>query len=300
MVKPDKKFTEWADKIKEILETENNSKIDSLPEKCRWLKYWSEKLEKENDCRYKEFETTKKTLLGNVADVLNTHYSSYLKKAETHKKGTKVRLREILRYVYSYSNYVHGCYLIAQKKSTTEKILKKFWEKYQTELISYFDKIEDYQIGWLARLVKQSENIGLVISDDLTSNIVERKPIDAILVEKCKNRLEEAIKNLKNHETITALVIADQTLELFLKDLCIRWECDYSVTNDRGKKFNKWGLPDYVGYLSEIGQIEEKYKVDFYHFHDWRNCAQHHGLEPSKRCVKTVISKISDFINENI
>ena len=300
LLKPEKKFKEWADKIQDILATKSESKLDSLPEKCRWLRYWGNKLREDNSCNYKEFERIETKLLGKVAYILNNHYSTYLKKAENHRKGTKVRLNEILRYVYRYGYYVHSCFITAGKKSKTKKILQSFWNIYEKELSSYLNKLDDSQIEWLSRLIKQSQSMGIEIGDEITSNLMELKPPDAFLVEKCKNQLKEAEKNLVKHETITALILADQTLELFLKDFCIRWECDYYVTNVRGKSFIKWGIPDYVRYLWDIGEIEEKYKVDFYLFHEWRNCAQHKGLEPSERIVRHVIDKIAYFINENI
>jgi hypothetical protein len=80
----------------------------------------------------------------------------------------------------------------------------------------------------------------------------------------------------------------------------MRWGCFNEYKDERGKPFHRWGIPEYLNYLDDIGEIDENRKRNFYIFHDWRNFVQHKGLEPSVRIVRRVIDEITEFIFDNL
>lgn len=301
MPKAQEKFKEWTQKVRASLKTKSQSALNRLPEECKWLRYWGKKLRDEEPTSYVEAERIEMDLLSEAADALHNSYLSYLKKAQRHKKGTKVRLTEILRYVYYYGNYVHSCFIEGGKEDKAKKILRSFWKIHAKEVVEYMKNLDDHQIMWLLRLAKQSRDVGAKIEDQWISALEAaiRRPPNPILLERCKNQLQEAEDNLNRNETTTALILADQSLELFLKDLCMRWGCESDVCTDSGKPFGMWGVTDYLRYLDEIGEIDENDKRNFYDFHEWRNCAQHKGLEPSARSVRRVIDEITEFMRKH-
>jgi hypothetical protein len=168
--KSKKKFGEWRKKLRETLDTEK-SNLASLPEQCRWFRYWGEKLRHEEPERYAEIEGVEIELLSKVADVLSKNYLSYLKKAQKHRKGTKIRLTEIMRYVYYFGNYAYSNYIASAKEDKARKILQTFWNTYQRELTDSAEKLNDSQVLWLLRLIKQSKDQGIEIeSRSITRN----------------------------------------------------------------------------------------------------------------------------------
>lgn len=295
-------FKKWMQKIRLLLKTKDKSALNRLPEACRWLRYWGTKLREEEPSNYAKVERIEKDLLSKAGDALQSSYLSYLKKAQTHRKGTKVRLTEILRYVYHYGNYVHSCFIAGEKEDKARETLGSFWKDYLNEITDYVESLNDDQIRWLLRLIKQSREVGVKIQNQLVSKLeaITKQPSNRILLEQSENQLKEAEENLDKNETITALILADQSLELFLKDLCMRWGCERDTRRDSRKPFHKWGVIEYLRYLDEIGEIDEIEKNNLQNFHEWRNCAQHKGLEPSARSVRRVIDEITEFMRKNL
>ena len=240
-------------------------------------------------------------LLNKSAKALYKDYLNYLERAKKHRRGAKIRLTEISRFAYYYGNYVHSCFIAAGREDIAKKILESFWKTQLDELIEYVDKLDDDQVRWILRLAKQSRDVGIEIEQQLISKLEARiiQPSDPVLLEQCKAQLKTAEEGLIRKDTIAALILADQSLEIFLKDLCTRFGCREDFKSDRGKLFGKWSFTDYLHFLDEIGELSESNKRNFYDFHEWRNCAQHKGLEPSMRIVKKVIEEIKKFMNEH-
>lgn len=299
--KAHRKFNEWAQKVRSSLETKDESALNRLPVECRWLRFWGTKLRDEEPSSYTKVERTEMDLLSESADTLHSRYLSFLKEAQRHKRGTKVRLTEILRYAYYYSNYVHSCFIAGGKEGKAKKILRSFWKAHLNEIVEYREHLEDDQIKWVLRLAKQARDVGVELEDKWISklDVLIRQSPDPILLERCEDQLKMAEDSLNREETTTALVLADQSLELFLKDLCMRFGCGNGTRSDGGKPFDKWGVTEYISFLDEIGKINENEKRNFYSFHEWRNCAQHKGLEPSLRSVRRVIDDITEFMHEH-
>jgi hypothetical protein len=295
-----KKFDEWLQKVRSILKSADKSSLNELPTDFKFLRYWGEKLKIEDP---KDFATTEKAYMSlacEVGDALNSDYLSFLKKAEKHAKGTKARLVEILRYVYYYSNYAHDCFIEGGQENQAKKILKPFWRAYGNEIIENKELLHDFQIDSVLRLVKQSRDVGIEIKNEWVSVLEDmiRLP-DPLLLAQCKNQLKNAEENLAQEETIAAIVLADQALELLLRDLCTRFGCDNDTLNKKGEPFRKWGFADYIIFLSKKREINKYEKANFFRFHEWRNSAYHHGLEPSVRLVRNVIDEIARFIEEH-
>ncbi len=63
-------------------------------------------------------------IMGDAVRHLHRGYLNYLKMAEKHRKGTKARLTDILRYIYYCSQDVYPCFIEAEMEETTEKLMK--------------------------------------------------------------------------------------------------------------------------------------------------------------------------------
>jgi len=296
-----RKFDEWAKRVRASLRNKSKTALNRLPEECRWLRYWGAKLRDEEPSSYREIEKIEMDLLNKSAKALYKDYLGYLEKAKKHGRGTKIRLTEISRFAYYYGNYVHSCFIAAGRKDTARKVLESFWKTQINEIIEYADGLEENQVQWILRIAKQSRDVGLKIDQQWISKLEALivQPSDPLLLEQCKAQLGKAGESLTQENTIAALILADQSLEIFLKGLCIRFGCREDSRSDRGKSFGKWGLMDYLHFLDEIGELAEIDKRNFYDFHEWRNCAQHKGLEPSVRIVKKVIEEIKKFVEEH-
>jgi hypothetical protein len=294
------KFDEWLLKINKSLQSHRKSSLSKLASDFKYFKYWAEKLKSEAPKDFVAIEKEYMRTAGRTGNALHLANSNYLKNADKHGKGTKVRIAELLKFAYHYGNYTHDCFIEAGQERDAKKNLKLFWDAYGQELIDYVTLLDGFQIDSVLRLARQSQTVGLRISKEwlLTLESLIRSP-DKLLIDQINNQLETAEKNLGDEETITAINTADQALELFLRDLCSRFGCDESTTNKRGTQFRKWGFNDYVTYLSAKGEINDFERGNFLRFHDWRNSAQHIGMEPSVRSVRIVVDEIKRFVEEH-
>jgi hypothetical protein len=115
--------------------------------------------------------------------------------------------------------------------------------------------------------------------------------------------LSSARDALAKGDTASAIIQADDALELFLQHLCVSNGCDESTTVKDGtgkdKPFTRWGFTEYIQYLDSKGLVSKDDKSDFFKFHQWRNLAHHHGVEPKESQTKMVVDRIEEFIKEN-
>lgn len=172
--KTQEKFKKWAEKVRLTLSADDESALDALPTEIQWLQYWTEKLRHEEPRVYAKIEKTEIKLKSESARRLNSNYLGFLKKAQKHKKGTKVRINDVLRYAYHYSNYVHPSFIAGRREDQAKKTLESFWESYLKEIVRYRNLLEDYQIEWILRLVGQSRDVGLKIDDRQISKLRAR------------------------------------------------------------------------------------------------------------------------------
>lgn len=295
-----RKFDEWFQKVRSTLEHRDDASLRELPVDCRFLRYWADKMKSEEPENFTRIEKTYMKLIGQVGLRLQNDYMNFLARAQKHGEGTNARLVEILRYVYYYGNYAHECFIEGGEEKHAREILQSFWDSYCHEIMKFRDRLEDFQIDSVLRLAKQSVDIGVKIDKQWISTLEDmiRLP-DPLLLAQCKNQLKNAEENLNQEETIMALVLADQSLELFLRDLCTRFGCDEDSLSKKGEPFSKWGFTEYLTFLSKREEINRYEKGNFFRFHDWRNSAFHLGLEPSARLVRMVIDEITKFINEH-
>jgi hypothetical protein len=264
------------------------------------LKYWAEKLKSAEPTDFAFIEKDYMNSAGAVGNALYETNLEYLKKADKHAIGTKARIIDLLKFVYHYSNYTHDCFIEAGQEVQAKKNLKPFWASYGNEIIDHLDMLDDFQIYSVLRLLKQSQAIGLRIKEDWVSTLENMiRPPDPMLISKVKDQLKAAEENLAGEETIAALVLADQALELMLRDLCTRFGCDDNTLNKEEEPFRQWGFTDYITFLSSNKEINQYEKANFFSIHDWRNSAHHIGLEPSVRSVRTVIDEIERFLEEH-
>jgi hypothetical protein len=294
------KFDEWLKKILTLLKSANKAAIDELPSDFKYLKHWAEKLKIGESS---EFALVEKEYMSAASAVGNASYAdnlSYLERARRHGKGTKARIKELLRFVYYYSNYTHDCFIEAGRDNQARKALKLFWKSNGREIIDNVHMLDNFQVDSLLRLARQSRNVGVQIPNEWILTLEDRiQPTDPLILAQVKLQLENAEENLAQEETIVALVLADQALELFLRDLCTRLGCDDSTHSNKGDPFGHWGFTQYINFLSSNGEIDQYMRADFFRFHEWRNCAQHKGLEPSSRSVRMVIDEIKGFFDEH-
>lgn len=281
------------------LDIGDQAAIGRLPDECRWLQYWGNRIRHEDMVYYLQIERTEMRLLGRAAELMYRDYLSDLKKAREHKLGTKKRLTKILGCAYYFSNYVHPYLVAGGKEQKTKEALDSFWKGHLNEIMENLDILDGFQLQSILRLFGQSRDFGLEFEKEVVSKLesATSRLGNPVLLLQTEEQLKTAEHKLSEGETITALVLADQSLELFLKDLCLRLGCRDDTQNEKGRFFNKWGLTEYLDFLDKAGEIDENEKTNFYSFHEWRNCAQHKGLEPSLRITKLVIDEITKFIN---
>lgn len=120
----------------------------------------------------------------------------------------------------------------------------------------------------------------------------------------CLKTLETAKDRLKAEDTVTAILLVDRALELFLKESCVFAGCtEDSVLNDhRGasKLFARWSFTDYIRFLDSKGRLPKTMKADFFQFHGWRNSAEHVGIEPSYRQVSQVVMVVEQYFEQEL
>lgn len=172
----EEKFNEWVEKIRSTLATlPNEDGYGRLPDECRLLKDWGDKLRKSDLSGYLRVRETERDILSRSAHELNRYYMEYLSKAEKHKHGTKARIDEILRYVYYYSRDVHANLIRAERKQQASEYLQSFWKSYLNEVHEFVehDSLSIFQIECVLDLAEQSRHIGvgLEFADELTSKL---------------------------------------------------------------------------------------------------------------------------------
>ncbi len=94
-------------------------------------------------------------------------------------------------------------------------------------------------------------------------------------------------------------MLADQALELALQSTCVLLGCNEGTTlkiGDKEKAFGRWGLSEYLVWLSNTGEISSLDKADFFTMHGWRNSVQHQGIDPSLEQARAVVNKVSTFV----
>lgn len=189
-----KKFNEWAEKVDSLLERNDESALNYLPIACKWLRYWAEKLENEEPKNYAKIKEILPELLSKSASRLHLNYLSYLEKVKKHRRGTKVRLDEILRYAYYYKTYVHSNFIKSKKKEEARKILESFWDLHFNEIVEYRKLLDDQQILWMMQLAEQSEEVGIELDSQRFSKIEAeigvRQESNLILLEQLEKDLE--------------------------------------------------------------------------------------------------------------
>jgi hypothetical protein len=110
-------------------------------------------------------------LQNQVGKRLTEDFQKYLSQAKTHRKGTKVRLDKILRFVYHYGNYAHECLIEGGAEVFAKHVLKSFWESFSYELKKYRDNLDDFQIHWLLKLGRESTDLGIEVDRELISSL---------------------------------------------------------------------------------------------------------------------------------
>jgi len=189
-----KKYREWAEKVRSLLEKNDEPSLNYLPAAGRWLTYHAEKLEEKEPRNYAKIQEEFFGLLNESANRLHLSYLIYLKKADTHKIGTKVRLDEILRYVHYYMTYVHPKFLKSKKHKEARKILESFWNQYFNELVEHRKRLEYYQIQWIVELAEQSEMLGKELPkkqfSKIEAEIAVRQESNLVLLEQLEKDLE--------------------------------------------------------------------------------------------------------------
>ena len=122
---------------------------------------------------------------------------------------------------------------------------------------------------------------------------------------------KQSIKNLKNAEkslnegdASNSLILADQSLELFLKSCSIfvgaTEQTTLKTSDGKEKPFSRWGFSECMIFLDKHNFLTSEEKSNFFMFHSWRNPVQHIGIEPSKTQVENVIRLVKDFIDSQI
>lgn len=292
-----KMFCQWLEKIRAMLESADKSAANELPNSFRYLKYWADKLRVEQP---KDFATIEKEYVKTSCEVgekIHVDNLEFLKSARKHGKGTKSRFTKILQYVYHYGNYNHDCFIEGGQEAQAKRILSSFWDSFGKEIMDNKDMLSAFQVDALLSLAKQSKNVGVEICPEWLEYLEDAiRPLDPFLIDQVKNQIETAEENLLKEETIAALILADQALELFIRELCVRFDCEEDTLSKRGLPFLKWGFTDYVNFLSKNKKLNQYEKATLYRIHQWRNSSHHLGLEPSVRIVRNVINEISDFL----
>jgi hypothetical protein len=172
----EQKFNEWAEKIRSTLAIlPNEEGYADLPDQCRLLKEWGDKLRKKDMSGYLRVKETERDLLSRSANELNRHYMEYLNKAEKHRHGTRARINEILRYIYYYSRDVHANLVRAERKPQASEYLRLFWKSCLSEIREVIERdfLDDFQIECVLDLAEQSKHagVGLEFVDELISKL---------------------------------------------------------------------------------------------------------------------------------
>ena len=168
------KFSEWAEKVRSMLETDDESTSRALPTKIRWLKYWGTKLRKKEPKIYAKVEKTEIDLMGRSGTKLYDSFLDYLKNAQKHKKGTKARLAEIVKFAYYFNRYANPCFVAGRRENQAKKIIESFWKSYLNEIVNYRKLLEDYQIEWILQLARYSQDNDLELDERQISKLRAR------------------------------------------------------------------------------------------------------------------------------
>jgi oligoendopeptidase F len=78
--KTHKRFEEWFKKVNSKLEKNDRSSLNELPSDCKYLKYWAEKLRKEEPEIFSQKENAWMHLHSQVGQRLAEDFQKYLKK----------------------------------------------------------------------------------------------------------------------------------------------------------------------------------------------------------------------------
>lgn len=114
-----------------------------------------------------------------------------------------------------------------------------------------------------------------------------------------EKKLKEAKIQLRKNETGNALILLDQTLEMCLRDECLKHGAT-TGTKIGEKQFSNWSIPDYLKFLDSKSLLTREQKSYFFKVHDWRNKVQHSGLEPKREQVEEALKRLEPFIRRGL
>jgi len=120
------------------------------------------------------------------------------------------------------------------------------------------------------------------------------------MTEQCLGTLEKAARTVTD-DPANALILVDQSMELFLKDMCLRIGATektlLNALSGKPRIFTNWGFTECVEYLDQNGAMSKEQRAEFLRFHSFRNPVQHVGLQPSEKQVLLIITAYREFVN---
>ncbi len=298
------KFESWVSKanstISECAEKGSSStRCAVLRDAAKYVKYWGMKIQTENSELFREkVSKSEKQALEQSADCIIKYYKECAGLArEKRKLGSKGRVDELFKLAYYAESSAIPFWVRSGNLEKVRAILHEIVSDVAPEIPV---NSERFRIRTIARLLDYATRVGESVPTSLKERFAIGADDQSIVRQECSNIIRRATDALATQDTISALILSDQALELFLRFLCRVSGCSDDTISKTGsrRQFPKWGFVEYMIFLEDKEIFTPEQKSDFLTYHDWRNKVQHLGIEPSARQTTKVISNIQDFMEQ--
>ena len=242
------KFGEWASRIEAILEKDGD--VSGLKDCCRFLLYWSEKLEN-GDNGYEVSERTKSLVLKSV-DAINLENGRKLGEVEKHRRGTKIRLKILTGWVYVYVAYVHHHLYRLDERDRAKEILGCF-TSYVDEVGENVEKIDSVSAGNMVEFMDAAEELGVSVNSGLR-DVFEAKLKEGIILDfrGYPYLMWRAKKRYEQRDYLSSLVLSEEAMLTVLEEYSrSRW----ILTRAGDKPGEDWDFYRYCDLLRDLKEL---------------------------------------------
>jgi len=244
-------FRKWVKKLSADLEKD---KVDDLTDSCRWLSYWLHKALDKDLAFYPKFEVEARSLFEDSALHLLKQAILKLGKASKHREGSKVRLREITRFAYHYSHYIHPLLRESGRNSLAIETLNNFNTSYMSEIVMYGEKLEGNWPVFLIRLSECYDQVGIPLDYGYKEYFIDvlcsrKKPPELNIYYRVLDEAE------RSNQPITKGILVCTALRMWVSDLCLNYGAELTSSFlSPSSGFDSWDFSEMLGYLKSIGR----------------------------------------------
>ena len=295
----EEKFKEWVEKIERTL---NDEYAHSLPENCKWLLYWHDKIRRQDINLFRKIDHITNDLLEQSALKMRSYNLAQLEQATNHREGTKVRFTKLMSCVYQYEHYIHPLLVETKNLQVARSTIQGFNEKHLNEIVCSSEYSESHHAIVMIRYLECAAEVNVEVEDsviDLFTDLI-RRDAEPARVSFYHSLLNCAERNLEEDRTMVATVLACEALRGFLHDLCLLYgAAEKKSYYHPSEPFESWEFPEWLGYLKSMGKSNLEDMIEFTVTHRawYEKLGKPDYVQPMEEDVEEEITNIRFFID---